>query len=108
MDPESRVPKRMSLEEIPGGWACKLIVQETFLHPMGFSSKIKLLTGKTHQIRAQFAALEAPVIGDAIYGSAAHYSDPQGIALECSSLTFPFRSREYSVQRRRSLLEETW
>lgn len=108
MDPESRVPKRLSCEEIPSYWPCRLIVQQTFLHPMGFSSKIKLLTGKTHQIRAQFAALEAPVIGDTTYGSRSTYSNPLGIALECSSLKFPFRSRDYSVQRHRSLHEETW
>jgi 23S rRNA pseudouridine1911/1915/1917 synthase len=108
MDPESRVPKRVSAEEIPGGWLCQLIVQETFAHAMGFSSKIRLLTGKTHQIRAQFAALGAPVIGDAAYGSKHGYSTPLGIALECNSLKFPFRSREYSVERRHSLLEEKW
>jgi len=34
----------------------------------GFNVKIKLMTGRTHQIRAQLAALGSPLVGDEMYG----------------------------------------
>lgn len=36
--------------------------------PSRFASTIKLITGRTHQIRGQLAALGAPVVGDRLYG----------------------------------------
>ncbi|XP_024522388.1 RNA pseudouridine synthase 6, chloroplastic isoform X2 [Selaginella moellendorffii] len=36
-----------------------------------YECEVKLLTGKTHQVRAQFAALGAPILGDTIYIPAA-------------------------------------
>ena len=35
-----------------------------------FDIELRLLTGRTHQIRAQFAAVGAPLLGDAVYGRA--------------------------------------
>lgn len=49
--------------------------------------KIQLLTGRTHQIRAHFAHIGHPVVGDKLYGSQAM---PQGLKrqfLHASSLT---------------------
>jgi len=31
--------------------------------------KVKLLTGRTHQIRVHFAYIKHPVVGDPLYGS---------------------------------------
>lgn len=108
MDPQSRVPRRVSESEEPGWWPCRLEVLESLPHAMGRLSEIRLLTGKTHQIRAQFAALGAPILGDATYGSADAYRTPHGIALECYRMRFPFRSREFEVRRPRSLKDERW
>jgi 23S rRNA-/tRNA-specific pseudouridylate synthase len=33
-----------------------------------FESTVELITGRTHQIRAQFAAIGCPVVGDELYG----------------------------------------
>jgi 23S rRNA pseudouridine1911/1915/1917 synthase len=41
--------------------------------------EIHLVTGRYHQIRAQFAAIGCPILGDAKYGS--RHSWPKGIAL---------------------------
>ena len=50
--------------------------------------EIELITGRFHQIRAQFAATGAPIIGDAAYGSQ-HLLGDQQIALHAYSLAFP-------------------
>ncbi|RDX60332.1 RNA pseudouridine synthase 6, chloroplastic, partial [Mucuna pruriens] len=44
------------------GWPCQ---------DYAYECKINLLTGRTHQIRAQFAACRAPLIGDSMYMPAA-------------------------------------
>lgn len=63
-------------------------VLETREHPVfGTCSlvKIRLLTGRTHQIRVQFASRGYPLLGDGKYG--AHDRCP--IALFCHQLQFP-------------------
>ncbi|KAK1260906.1 hypothetical protein QJS04_geneDACA018082 [Acorus gramineus] len=54
--PSSAVKKRYCIEDC--GWPLKDVAYEC---------KINLLTGKTHQIRAQLAASGAPIIGDSMY-----------------------------------------
>jgi 23S rRNA pseudouridine1911/1915/1917 synthase len=48
--------------------------------------KIRLITGRKHQIRCQLAAMGNPILGDRIYGSVDNF--PQGIALHCGRLEF--------------------
>jgi 23S rRNA pseudouridine1911/1915/1917 synthase len=48
--------------------------------------RIKLHTGRYHQIRAQMAAIGCPVLGDTKYGS--HVSWEKGIALYAKELSF--------------------
>jgi RluA family pseudouridine synthase len=54
---------------------------------MRFLWNIELHTGKYHQIRAQLAQLDCPIIGDALYGSALSYY-PNSIALHAWKLMF--------------------
>lgn len=104
IDPETRVPREISDQTRDGWWECKLEVTLSQPHHLGFRSDIRLITGKTHQIRAQFAALGAPILGDVTYGSAHSFLDG-AIALECYAMEFPFRTQTYSLKRPKSLVE---
>lgn len=55
---------------------------------------IELLTGRTHQIRAQLAELGCPLIGDIAYGSDFRLASHEKICLQCNYLAFP-RSLDY-------------
>ena len=48
--------------------------------------KIRLDTGRTHQIRIQFASRKMPLLGDRKYGSSLRFPT---VALWCDSLSFP-------------------
>ncbi|MEI6526087.1 MAG: RluA family pseudouridine synthase [Planctomycetota bacterium] len=48
--------------------------------------KLRLITGRKHQIRCQLAAMDCPILGDQLYGSRDRF--PQGIALHCHRLEF--------------------
>jgi 23S rRNA pseudouridine1911/1915/1917 synthase len=50
--------------------------------------EVKPLTGRYHQIRAQFAAIGSPIIGDAHYGSSLDYQ-PNCIMLHAWKLEIP-------------------
>ena len=49
--------------------------------------RVELLTGRTHQIRAQFAARKAPLLGDGKYGSRVNRKGP---SLFSAELSFPW------------------
>jgi 23S rRNA pseudouridine1911/1915/1917 synthase len=51
-----------------------------------YAVEIRLLTGRTHQIRSQLAALGAPILGDRLYGSSVSLN--KGFALQCYRLDF--------------------
>ncbi|HNX29140.1 MAG TPA: RluA family pseudouridine synthase [Syntrophomonadaceae bacterium] len=50
--------------------------------------KVKLLTGRTHQIRVHFAYINHPVVGDPLYGPARKHFDINGQALHAGVLGF--------------------
>lgn len=54
--------------------------------------RIRLYTGRTHQIRVQFASRGFPLAGDKKYGGRDAQSAPM---LFSCALTFPFRGKEY-------------
>lgn len=64
-----------------------------------FLWNIELHTGKYHQIRAQLASLNCPIIGDEMYGSNLSYQE-NAIALVASKLIFrhPVTDEELKIQ----------
>lgn len=60
--------------------------------------KIELITGRTHQIRAQFSAIGCPLVGDGKYGGEAN----ETIGLWSCSLQFrqPYSGKEMKFVRR--------
>jgi len=61
--------------------------------------EITLETGRYHQIRAQFSAIGAPVVGDIKYGSKTALSKP-GILLHHGRLAFPHPVTKEQVELR--------
>lgn len=55
--------------------------------------EVELLTGRKHQIRAQLAAMGAPVLGDFRYGDKTPFADGRGIALHAYRLTIEHPTR---------------
>jgi 23S rRNA pseudouridine1911/1915/1917 synthase len=85
MEPSPRAPKKVS-PNFSETWAlCELeILEQKILS--GFSwVKINLLTGRTHQIRAQLSEMQAPILGDTLYGSKLPFP-PNSIALRACEL----------------------
>ncbi|KAK4258977.1 hypothetical protein QN277_005362 [Acacia crassicarpa] len=92
MRPVNRAPRLISEDYMEGWHLCQLEVMECRKVPWpsnviqdkycieecgwpsqdyAYECKINLITGKTHQIRAQFGASKAPLIGDSMYMPAA-------------------------------------
>ncbi len=60
--------------------------------------KIKLITGRSHQIRAQFKKIGSPLLGDIKYGSIRKLK--HGIALHCAEMKFihPVKKEEIAIK----------
>ncbi len=87
MEPSPRAPKTVS-SVANDGWAyCELHILNQKEHPMGSWVQIKLLTGRTHQIRSQLAFEGTPICGDELYGAILKWR-PQAIALRACELQF--------------------
>ena len=50
-----------------------------------YESRVELITGRTHQIRAQFAQVGAPLLGDVLYGGSSLASSINEDEGDCDS-----------------------
>ena len=94
MEPSPRAPKKVSSTKISGWAECKLNIIDQI--PMTNSQYgeisevlIELVTGRTHQIRAQLSYEGFPILGDRAYGSKFVLSEHEQICLQSSFLQLP-------------------
>jgi 23S rRNA pseudouridine1911/1915/1917 synthase len=101
MRKSDRAPREVSLKQLtPEDLLCELDVLEWNPVDGGVHSRVELLTGRTHQIRAQFAFEGAPLYGDRLYGSSLPCKTEDEIfALSCERLEFEWRGRIFDFQR---------
>lgn len=109
MEPSERSPKRLSVEPKANWLVCELSIlrvepvlldQQTF-----YQIEIQLHTGRTHQIRAQLAALGSPLVGDTLYGSRLKRWGSSRIGLAAVTLAWPTGG---PITLSESVLKELW
>lgn len=89
MEPSPRAPKKVLTEPREKWLKCELIIEKSEVLENGNSLvQIELLTGRTHQIRAQLSALGFPIVGDKAYGA---FSEG-GVAIELESWQLEFEN----------------
>lgn len=102
MDPAEKIPRVVSTESKKDWLDCELKVLASRPIAMGekrkyFELEIVLLTGRTHQIRAQLAYLGSPVLGDLAYGGRKKEGfKPSRIALASVNLSWNIHEQKYS------------
>lgn len=85
MVPSPRAPKELLTEAGPGTLECRLNIVEK----SGCLLTIDLLTGRTHQIRAQLSFSGFPIVGDQAYGARTQPWGKDNIALQAFEISFP-------------------
>lgn len=111
MQPHPRSPKTVSGHYIPGWKPCELVILATEeLKSISNSRKsflnyyrIQLLTGRTHQIRAQLSSMKNFICGDILYGgepiATENNTDKNEIySLQCSQLEFQVNQNHYNFE----------
>lgn len=88
MDPSPGTPKKLSKTSSENWSICELeILDQKEISKNLSSVKINLLTGRTHQIRAQLSHMGAPVLGDTLYGAKLPFQK-NAIALRSCEIEF--------------------
>lgn len=106
MEPSPRAPKQVSMEKHAGWAACHLkILDQTEISNDFSEVTIELITGRTHQIRAQLSSSGFPIVGDLAYGSSIRLADYEKICLQAFSLEFSISESE---KKTISLSEVPW
>lgn len=91
MEPSPRGPKVVSSEPQDNWQECLLEIEACKTLNDDTEATIKLITGRTHQIRAQLAALGHPIVGDHAYGAKDKF-DLDRIELKAFFLEFSLNS----------------
>jgi 23S rRNA pseudouridine1911/1915/1917 synthase len=88
MEKSLSAPKILSATPLADGLQCELEILSSTPTELGFRNRIRLLTGRTHQIRAQLSFLNCPILGDTTYGGEGVLFSTQAIALHSAYLAF--------------------
>lgn len=97
MEPSLRAPKKVTEYFQEKSALCELDIEKQIV--LGDQSwiKINLMTGRTHQIRAQTSASSAPIRGDVLYGSKMSWNK-KGIALRACEIGFTWNDKTYEFK----------
>lgn len=96
MEPSPRAPKQVSHYEIPGWAQCRLKILERTPNsdPDYCQIQIELITGRTHQIRAQLSSAGFPIKGDCAYGSPIKIAEHESHCLQAYQLSFEWKNQK--------------
>lgn len=92
MESSPRAPKKLTDFFQEKSALCELLIEKQSVFLDHSWIKINLLTGRTHQIRAQMSAVGAPILGDTLYGSTSAWKNA-GIALKACELEFNWNDK---------------
>ena len=92
MESSPRAPKKVTEFHQENSALCELEILEQKVDTNSSWIKINLLTGRTHQIRAQVSAMGAPILGDTLYGSQIPWKT-NAIALRACEIEFMWNSK---------------
>lgn len=98
MERSYRAPKNVSPICKPGDLTCELEIINVDYNELNHWSdcEINLLTGRTHQIRAQMSIMGCPIFGDSLYKSKFHWKLDQ-IALICKKIIIPDINNDLNI-----------
>lgn len=95
MKPDPRAPKQVDHVAHDQWLMCELeILEQRSFEADSWFFKLNLLTGRTHQIRAQLAFEGHPILGDHAYGSSRSIG-PSRIALKAQKIQFTYEGEQH-------------
>ncbi|MFZ3231617.1 MAG: RNA pseudouridine synthase [Pseudobdellovibrio sp.] len=94
METSLRAPKKVTEFYQEKSALCELEIEKQVIGPDSSWVKINLMTGRTHQIRAQTSAMSAPIRGDQLYGSKMPWKE-NAIALRACEISFTWNDKTY-------------
>lgn len=89
MEPSPRAPKKIWRDFQENFLRCDLEILESKPQGEFAESRIRLLTGRTHQIRTQLGFEGSAIVGDRMYGSPLKLDEAEAICLQACELSFP-------------------
>lgn len=92
-------PKIMKAEPADDTQVCQLRILDKRTTASSTVLRIELLTGRTHQIRAQLGFMGFPILGDVLYKTLSDKKpDEEKISLRCVELRFPWKDQELNLR----------
>lgn len=105
MEKTPYAPKTILDTHRPNTQICQLKILKKEIKNNKTLLEIELITGRTHQIRAQLAFLGYPILGDSLYADpTAMKKQDEQIELRCMYLSFPWDNKTFECKLEQSLL----
>lgn len=103
LKPDKFLPKLATKDFIDGWISAELVIENIKNVALpnnqpGYENTIHLITGRTHQIRAQLTALNCPLFADVLYGDEENSQYPLGLKAYMLSFKWPARNKEFKFE----------